>query len=80
MHIAITDQGHLIVAGMTFYGDPCGQEEGWSESNEISKLWSRFKGLELEIWAPIAEAGYRCQTPPSLSAVSARMTTEPPAI
>ena len=45
MEIAITEKGRLILAGMTFYGDPFGQEEGWSEGNEIGKLWSRFNAF-----------------------------------
>jgi predicted transcriptional regulator YdeE len=31
-----------LVVGMSFYGDPFQQAAGWSEENEIGRLWNRF--------------------------------------
>ena len=31
-----------MLAGMVFYGDPFAGAEGWSQENEIGRLWGRF--------------------------------------
>ena len=31
-----------MIAGMVFYGDPFAGGEGWSQENEIGRLWGRF--------------------------------------
>jgi AraC family transcriptional regulator len=38
----IVDKAGMIIAGMVFYGDPFKSEKGWSQQNEIGKLWGRF--------------------------------------
>ncbi len=40
----IIEKEPIIIAGMDFYGDPF-TAEGWSEGNEIGKLWSRFSAF-----------------------------------
>jgi AraC family transcriptional regulator len=42
MQHEIVEQDKLILAGMSFYGDPFKDAEGWSEENEIGRLWHRF--------------------------------------
>lgn len=41
MEPKIIEKGPIIIAGMDFYGNPF-TGEGWSEENEIGKLWSRY--------------------------------------
>jgi len=42
MEPRIVERGEIILAGMVFYGDPVGSAGGWSQENEIGKLWTRF--------------------------------------
>jgi hypothetical protein len=44
----IIDKGAIILAGMAFHGDPFQSAEGWSQSDEIGKLWKRFSPLGCE--------------------------------
>jgi predicted transcriptional regulator YdeE len=32
----------MILAGLSFFGDPFGISTAWSEENEIGRLWKRF--------------------------------------
>ena len=38
----IVDRDAVKLLGMVFYGDPFKQVQGWSDENEIGKLWARF--------------------------------------
>jgi AraC family transcriptional regulator len=42
----IVQSGEMMLAGMVFYGDPFAVGGGWSEENEIGRLWTRFN----EFW------------------------------
>jgi predicted transcriptional regulator YdeE len=42
MEPEIVPLGPLILAGFSFYGDPFAESSGWTEENEIGRLWSRF--------------------------------------
>jgi predicted transcriptional regulator YdeE len=37
--------GPLLLAGLSFYGDPFRLAADWSEDNEIGRLWKRFVAL-----------------------------------
>ena len=45
MEPKIVNRGEVILAGMVFYGDPFTDAEGWSQENEIGKLWQRFNAV-----------------------------------
>lgn len=32
----------MLLVGMSFYGDPFAKGPGWTEQNEIGRLWKRF--------------------------------------
>lgn len=36
----------LNLVGMSFYGDPFAKGAGWTEENEIGRLWKRFLAFE----------------------------------
>ncbi|MGC9348782.1 MAG: GyrI-like domain-containing protein [Anaerolineae bacterium] len=38
----IVERSAMILLGMVFYDDPFKQVQGWSDQNEIGKLWGRF--------------------------------------
>ena len=42
MEPKIIERGTTMLAGMAFYGDPFAGGEGWSQENEIGRLWGRF--------------------------------------
>jgi AraC family transcriptional regulator len=42
MEHKIVDKPEIILAGMTFYGDPFKDAKGWSSESEIGMLWGRF--------------------------------------
>jgi len=42
MEPTIIEKDEIILAGMDFYGDPFTKAKGWSEQNEIGRLWTRF--------------------------------------
>ena len=42
MEPTIIESGPTMLAGMVFYGDPFAGGEGWSQENEIGRLWGRF--------------------------------------
>jgi predicted transcriptional regulator YdeE len=39
---AIIRKKRLLLAGLSFFGDPFGASAEWTEENEIGRLWSRF--------------------------------------
>ena len=41
----ITEEMTLKLVGMVYYGDPTHTYEGWTEGNEIGRLWNRFETL-----------------------------------
>jgi AraC family transcriptional regulator len=45
MEPKIVERGKTMLAGMVFYGDPFAGGEGWSQENEIGKLWGRFNAF-----------------------------------
>jgi AraC family transcriptional regulator len=38
----LVDKDQIILAGFSFFGDPFKFSGGWSEENEIGRLWKRF--------------------------------------
>ncbi len=42
MEPKIVETGQMILVGLGFYGDPFRMSAGWTEENEIGRLWSRF--------------------------------------
>jgi predicted transcriptional regulator YdeE len=42
MDAKIITANEWLVVGMSFYGDPFSNAAGWSEDNEIGRLWQRF--------------------------------------
>jgi hypothetical protein len=44
----IEDRPLTILAGLSFFGDPFAQSAGWTEENEIGRLWTRFMRLRDE--------------------------------
>ena len=41
----IVEKERIILAGISFFGDPFKNSDGWTEENEIGRLWKRFMGL-----------------------------------
>jgi predicted transcriptional regulator YdeE len=42
MEPVIVEKGQILLAGMAFFGDPFAASGGWTEENEIGRLWQRF--------------------------------------
>jgi predicted transcriptional regulator YdeE len=42
MEGSIEVRPRVILAGLSFYGNPFARSAGWTEGNEIGALWSRF--------------------------------------
>jgi len=38
----LVDKDQIILAGLSFFGDPFKFSGGWTEENEIGRLWKRF--------------------------------------
>lgn len=45
MEPKIIEKDEIILVGMDFYGNPFEKGGGWSEQNEIGKLWGRFENF-----------------------------------
>ena len=45
MEPTIVERSRLILAGFGFFGDPFAASGGWTEENEIGRLWNRFGGF-----------------------------------
>ena len=43
MEPKIVDKEEIILVGFSFFGDPFAESGGWTEGNEIGRLWSRFE-------------------------------------
>jgi len=58
----IKEKKRIILAGMDFFGNPFEKAGGWSEQNEIGRLWHRFmsfyKKRKEEIKGLVSEGGY----------------------
>ncbi len=44
MEPVIVEMDTLTLVGFSFFGDPFKLSGGWTEENEIGRLWSRFTG------------------------------------
>jgi predicted transcriptional regulator YdeE len=42
MEPKIVERGPMLLVGLGFYGDPFAESAGWTEENEIGRLWNRF--------------------------------------
>lgn len=42
METKIVNETSIILAGMSFYGDPFDSSDAWSEENQIGRLWQRL--------------------------------------
>ena len=51
----ITEEMTLKLMGMVYYGDPVHIYEGWTEGNEIGRLWNRFESLSQKYSSIIKE-------------------------
>jgi predicted transcriptional regulator YdeE len=45
MEPKIVEKDQIILVGFSFYGDPFAESGGWTEENEIGRLWSRFEAF-----------------------------------
>jgi predicted transcriptional regulator YdeE len=56
------ERGEIILVGMDFCGDPYTKAGGWSEENEIGRLWKRFMRFYQEnkehIKNRVSDSGY----------------------
>lgn len=42
MEPRIIEKGQIMLVGFSFFGDPFAESSGWTEENEIGRLWNRF--------------------------------------
>ncbi len=42
MKPTFVEKGQMLLVGLSFFGDPFGLSQEWTEENEIGRLWSRF--------------------------------------
>ena len=42
MEPKLIEWGPTLLAGFSFYGDPFAESAGWTEENEIGRLWQRY--------------------------------------
>ena len=42
MEPKIVEKGKMMLVGLSFFGDPFKTSAGWTEENEIGRLWVRF--------------------------------------
>ncbi len=64
MEPRIVEMEELTLVGMVFYGDPFKDARGWSEENEIGKLWTRFVAREKLIKNVTGHGGYEVHIEP----------------
>lgn len=48
MKPTIVQKDEIILVGMSFYGDPFETSAGWTEENQIGRLWQRLMGYLAE--------------------------------
>ena len=59
MEPQIVEKPQMMLLGLSFFGDPFSLSAGWTEENEIGRLWKRFM-------AYLAEQGQQGLEPPSV--------------
>jgi predicted transcriptional regulator YdeE len=42
MEPTIVERNQIVLVGLSFFGDPFAASGGWTEENEIGRLWNRF--------------------------------------
>jgi hypothetical protein len=42
MEPTIVERSQIMLVGFGFWGDPFATSGGWTEENEIGRLWNRF--------------------------------------
>jgi predicted transcriptional regulator YdeE len=42
MEVRIVEKDQMLLVGLSFFGDPFQSSAGWTEENEIGRLWVRF--------------------------------------
>ena len=42
MEVRIVEKEQMLLVGLSFFGDPFKSSAGWTEENEIGRLWVRF--------------------------------------
>ena len=45
MEPKIVERERITLVGLSFFGDPFREKGGWTEQNEIGRLWSRFMSI-----------------------------------
>ena len=58
------EKDEIVLVGMVFYGDPFRNQSGWSQENEIGKLWKRFAAKEKTIKNKVKNGGYEVHIEP----------------
>ena len=48
MNPEIVERGRIILVGFSLFGDPFAESGGWTEENEIGRLWNRFTAYFIE--------------------------------
>jgi predicted transcriptional regulator YdeE len=48
MEPKIIDRAQIVLTGFSFFGDPFKLSGGWTEENEIGRLWKRFMAYFLQ--------------------------------
>ena len=64
MEPKILEKEKIVLVGMVFYGDPFKNQAGWSQENEIGKLWKRFVAREKTIKNRVENGGYEVHIEP----------------
>ena len=42
MEVEVIEKDQMLLVGLSFFGDPFKSSAGWTEENEIGRLWVRF--------------------------------------
>ena len=42
MEVKVIEKDQMLLVGLSFFGDPFKSSAGWTEENEIGRLWVRF--------------------------------------
>jgi predicted transcriptional regulator YdeE len=48
MEPKIVERDPMLLVGFSFFGDPFAESAGWTEENEIGRLWNRFMAFLAE--------------------------------
>lgn len=60
----IIEKEEITLVGMVFYGDPFKEQGGWSQENEIGKLWKRFMAKKKTIENRVGTGAYEVHIEP----------------